>query len=187
VIVAPASILILGGARSGKSRYALAQSQARGGRVGVVATAEPLDAEMAARIARHRRERPGSWLTVEEPLELVATLRRLAHSVDTVLVDCLTLWVSNHLQRGLTDESVSANAEALAKLVAERPYSLILVSNEVGQGVHPPTAEGLRFRDLLGLVNQTVAQAADRVVLMVAGLPLTLKDQIPHDRASEAP
>lgn len=142
---------------------------------------------MAARIARHRRERPQSWLTVEEPLEIVAALRRLAGLAETVLVDCLTLWVSNQIGRGLADETLLANAEALAKLVAERPCSLILVSNEVGLGVHPETTEGLRFRDLLGLVNQSVAQAADRVVLMVAGLPLTLKDQIPHDRASEAP
>ena len=184
---AASSLLILGGARSGKSRYAVAQAQASGGRVAVLATAEPRDAEMAARIARHRQERPASWLTVEEPLELVATLRRLAGSVDTVLVDCLTLWVSNQLERGWTDESAVASAEALAKLLAEQPYSLILVSNEVGQGVHPETADGLRFRDLLGLVNQTVAQAVDRLVLLVAGLPLTLKDQIPHERASEAP
>ncbi len=152
-----------------------------------MATAEALDAEMAARIARHRRERPASWLTVEEPLELVEALRRLVGPADTVLVDCLTLWVSNQLQRGLVDESIVAGAEALARLLGERPYSLILVSNEVGQGVHPETADGLRFRDLLGVVNQTVAQAADQVVLMVAGLPLTLKDRVPHDRASEAP
>ena len=185
--VTPTSLLILGGARSGKSRYALRRVQASGGRVAVVATAEPLDPEMAARIARHRRERPASWLTVEEPLELIAALRRLAGSVDTVLVDCLTLWVSNHLQRRLTDESVVANAEALAKLVAERPYSIVLVTNEVGQGVHPETASGLRFRDLLGVVNQTVARAADEVVLMVAGLPLAIKEEKPRDRSWDAP
>jgi len=155
--------------------------------VAVVATAEALDAEMAARIARHRRERPASWLTVEEPLELGEALRRLVGQADTVLVDCLTLWVSNQLQRGLADESVVAGAEALSKFLGERPYSLILVSNEVGQGVHPETADGLRFRDLLGVVNQTVAQAAHEVVLMVAGLPLTLKEESSHDRASEAP
>lgn len=183
----PSSLLILGGARSGKSRYGVGQARVRGGRVAVVATAEALDAEMAARIARHRRERPASWLTVEEPLELVEALRRLVGQADTVLVDCLTLWVSNQLQRGLADESVVAGAEALSKFLGERPYSLILVSNEVGQGVHPETADGLRFRDLLGVVNQTVAQAADQVVLMVAGLPLTLKEESPHDRASEAP
>jgi len=181
----PSSLLIVGGARSGKSRYALTQARAAAGRVAVVATAEPLDAEMAARIARHRRERPASWLTVEEPLELVATLNRLRGSVDTALVDCLTLWVSNQLQRGLADEAILANAEGLAKLADERPYGLILVSNEVGQGVHPATASGLCFRELLGMVNQTVAHAADRVVLMVAGLPLTLKEARPHDRARE--
>ena len=187
MIVAPASILILGGARSGKSRYALRRVQASGGRVAVVATAEPLDPEMAARIARHRRERPASWHTVEEPLELVAALRRLAGSVDTVLVDCLTLWVSNHLQRGLADESALVNAEALANFLAERPYAMVLVSNEVGQGVHPETASGLRFRDLLGVVNQTVARAADEVVLMVAGLPLAIKDEKPRYRSLDAP
>ncbi len=185
--VTPSSLLILGGARSGKSRYALKRANALGPRVGVVATAEPLDPEMAARIARHRRERPASWLTVEEPLELVAALRRLVGSVDTVLVDCLTLWVSNHLQRRLTDEAVVANAEALAKLLAERPYSIMLVSNEVGQGVHPEMASGLRFRDLLGVVNQTVAQVVDEVVLMVAGLTLTIKDEKPRDRSWDAP
>lgn len=181
------SLLILGGARSGKSRYAVAQALAGGPRVAVVATAEALDADMVARIARHRRERPAAWLTVEEPVELVAALRRLADKADTVLVDCLTLWVANQLQRGLAEDAILAGGEALAKFVDERPYSLILVSNEVGEGVHPETASGLRFRDLLGAVNQTVAQAADRVVLMVAGLPLGLKDQAFHERPSEAP
>jgi adenosylcobinamide kinase/adenosylcobinamide-phosphate guanylyltransferase len=87
----------------------------------------------------------------------------------------------------LSDESVVAKAEALAKLVAERPYSIVLVTNEVGQGVHPETASGLRFRDLLGVVNQTVAQAADEVVLMVAGQPLAIKDEKPRDRSWDAP
>ena len=173
----PSSLLILGGARSGKSRYAVAQALAGAPRVAVVATAEALDADMAARIRRHREDRPRSWLTVEEPLELVGALRRLGGTADTVLVDCLTLWVANQLQRGLAEDAILAGGEALAKFVGERAYSLILVSNEVGEGVHPETASGLRFRDLLGAVNQTVAQAADRVVLMVAGLPLTLKDQ----------
>ncbi|MBI4589656.1 MAG: bifunctional adenosylcobinamide kinase/adenosylcobinamide-phosphate guanylyltransferase [Candidatus Rokubacteria bacterium] len=184
---APSSLLVLGGARSGKSRHAVAAVRALGGRVAVVATAEPLDPDMAARICRHRNERPPSWLTVEEPIELVETLRRLGDTADTVLVDCLTLWVANHLQRGVTDEAIVAHGETLAKLVGERPYSLVLVSNEVGQGVHPETAAGLRFRELLGLVNQAVAREADRVVLMVAGLPLTVKDQIPHEQAPEAP
>ncbi|MBI2152731.1 MAG: bifunctional adenosylcobinamide kinase/adenosylcobinamide-phosphate guanylyltransferase [Candidatus Rokubacteria bacterium] len=183
----PSSLLILGGARSGKSRFAVAEAQARPGRVAVVATAEALDPNMAARIAHHRRERPASWLTVEEPLELVPALRRVVARADTVLVDCLTLWVANQFHRGVTEEAILASGEDLAKFVAERASFLILVSNEVGQGVHPETASGLRFRDLLGAVNQTVAQAVDRVVLMVAGLPLTLKDQRPDERPPEAP
>ncbi len=181
------SLIILGGARSGKSRYAVARARAGGPRAAVVATAEALDADMAARVRRHRAERPASWLTIEEPIELVAALRGLADKADAVLVDCLTLWVANQLQRGLAEEAIPAGGEALAKFLAERPYFLVLVSNEVGQGVHPETASGLRFRDLLGAVNQTVAQAADQVVLMVAGLPLTLKDQPLHERPPEAP
>jgi adenosylcobinamide kinase/adenosylcobinamide-phosphate guanylyltransferase len=167
--------LILGGARSGKSAYAVSLARENGGSVAFLATAEPLDREMAARIERHRRERPGAWLTVEEPVDLVPALRQLADRVDLAVVDCLTLWVSNLLRRGMADEPILSEADALAKLLGERLFSLILISNEVGQGVHPETALGLRFRDLLGLVNQRVAAAADRVFLMVAGQPLPIK------------
>ncbi len=175
---APASALILGGARSGKSRYALEQARALGGPTAFVATAQALDAEMARRIQRHRAERPPGWLTVEEPLELAAALRHLVGRVRVVVVDCLTLWVANRLQRESADEPILAEADDLAKLLAERPYHAFLVSNEVGLGVHPETASGIRFRDLLGLVNQQIAAAVDRVVWMTAGLPLTLKGQL---------
>jgi adenosylcobinamide kinase/adenosylcobinamide-phosphate guanylyltransferase len=178
--------LVLGGARSGKSRFALA-SQPPHRRVAFVATAEPRDADMAARIARHRAERPAHWLTVEEPRALVAALGRLEGRADAVLVDCLTLWVANRLLRGDPDRDILAEADALAALVAGRPYDLTLVTNEVGEGVHPETADGLRFRDLLGLVNQRVAAAADRVTLMVAGLPLTIKAPVEHDLGLQAP
>jgi adenosylcobinamide kinase/adenosylcobinamide-phosphate guanylyltransferase len=187
VTAGPSSLLVLGGARSGKSRYAVARARALPGRIAVVATAEALDADMAARIARHRRERPASWLTVEEPLDLPGALRRLGDRADTVLVDCLTLWVSNLIQRGEPDEAVLEQADGLAKLVAERPFSLVLVSNEVGLGVHPETATGLRFRDLLGAVNQTLAAAADEVVLLAAGLPLALKRPPADDSALQTP
>ncbi len=185
------SEFILGGARSGKSRYALARARRSPGPTAFLATAQALDAGMKTRIARHQAERPGGWTTVEEPLDIVPACRRLAARHDLVIIDCLTLWVSNRLERGDGDESILAGADELSKFMSERAISLILVSNEVGAGVHPPTEVGLRFRELLGLVNQRVAAAADRVILMVAGIPLSIKDASPvpgsHDRAVEAP
>jgi adenosylcobinamide kinase/adenosylcobinamide-phosphate guanylyltransferase len=197
VIVRHSSHLVLGGARSGKSRHA--QELARGHRrVALVATAEALDADMAARIDRHRAERARSWLTVESPQDPVGACRRLAGSVDVAVVDCLTLWVSNRLLSGDDHAAILAGADDMASLCRERTLSLVLVSNEVGGGVHPSTRDGLQFRDLLGLVNQRVAAAADRVTLMVAGIPMTVKGDVAapepthaettaHERAPEAP
>ena len=170
------SELILGGAKSGKSRRALALGRESRGRVAFLATAEPRDAAMKARIARHQAERPSSWATVEEPCDIVPACRRLAARHDVVIIDCLTLWVSNLMLRGDTDAAILAAADELAKLMGERLLSMILVSNEVGSGVHPATDAGLRFQDLFGSVNQRVAAAADRVTLMVAGLPVQIKD-----------
>lgn len=185
------SHLLLGGARSGKSRYAVEQARVIGGLAAVVATARAVDRDMAARIARHRAERPAQWVTLEEPLDVAAACRRAARSHDLVIVDCVTVWVSNLMERGDDDTLVLAAVDDLAKLLRERLVSIILVSNEVGQGVHPPTELGRRFRDLLGVVNQRLAAAADRVTLMVAALPLTVKDtplpSPPHDRTHEAP
>jgi adenosylcobinamide kinase/adenosylcobinamide-phosphate guanylyltransferase len=182
-----AAHLILGGARSGKSRFAVA-GQPTTGRVVFVATAEPRDADMAARIARHRAERPAGWSTVEEPWALLPCLERLAGRADAVLVDCLTLWIANRLLRGDPDEAIVRDGDALAGLIARRSYGLTLVTNEVGEGVHPETAAGLRFRDLLGLVNQRVAAACDRVTLMVAGIPLAVKTPVStHALVPEAP
>jgi adenosylcobinamide kinase/adenosylcobinamide-phosphate guanylyltransferase len=181
------SHLVVGGARSGKSRFALSV-QSAGARVAFIATAEARDADMTARIARHRAERPASWHTVEAPLALVSALRGLPPRTDAVLVDCLTVWVANLLLRGQADEAILADADALAALIREGAYDLTLVSNEVGAGVHPETAPGLRFRDLLGLVNQRVAAACQQVTLMVAGVPLTIKAQAPrHDPGIQAP
>ena len=178
------SLFILGGARSGKSRFAVAGLPVRG-RVTVIVTAEPRDADMAARIARHQAERPAAWTTVEAPLELTAQVAAAVPAADIVVVDCLTLWVSNLMLRGDDDAAILKEADALAALVAAPAAELRLVSNEVGFGVHPPTPAGLRFRDILGLVNQRVAAAASRVVLMVAGLPHLIKD-VPHGQRSDA-
>ena len=168
------SLFIVGGARSGKSRFAV-ESHRASPRVTFVATAQAHDADMAARVARHRAERPAHWRTVEEPYDLVSCVRAAAPWPNVVIVDCLTLWVSNLMLRGDADEWIVKHGEELASVLATGERDVTLVSNEVGEGVHPPTAAGRRFRDLLGLVNQRVAAAADRVVLMVAGVPLAVK------------
>ena len=168
------SHFILGGARSGKSRFAVAALCDRR-RVAFVATAHAGDGDMATRIARHRAERPRHWLTVEEPFALVSRLASLGREADAVLVDCVTVWVANLLLRGDGDAEIFAAADDLAALVGRGLFDLTLVSNEVGEGVVPATADGVRFRDLLGFVNQRLAAACDRVTLMVAGLPLEIK------------
>jgi adenosylcobinamide kinase/adenosylcobinamide-phosphate guanylyltransferase len=168
------SHFILGGARSGKSRFALAGLRDRP-RVAFVATAQAGDADMAARIARHRAERPRHWLTVEEPFALASRLASLAREADAVVVDCVTVWIANLLLRGDGDAAILAAGDELAALAERALFDLTLVSNEVGEGVVPPTADGVRFRDLLGFVNQRLAAACDQVTLMVAGLPLAIK------------
>jgi adenosylcobinamide kinase/adenosylcobinamide-phosphate guanylyltransferase len=170
------SHLVLGGARSGKSRHAIELAVAHGGRVGFLATARALDDDMAARIARHRGERPVRWTTIETPLDVVSACRGAASTHDMIVVDCVTVWVANLMERGAADAVVLAEADALVGLIGERLLSTVVVSNEVGEGVHPPTELGRRFRDLLGFVNQRLAAATDRVTLMVAGLPMTVKD-----------
>jgi adenosyl cobinamide kinase/adenosyl cobinamide phosphate guanylyltransferase len=174
------TLLVLGGVRAGKSAFAAERARALadpGGRVTLVATAEPLDADLAARIARHRADRPAHWRTVEAPVALAQALGDLAGEADVVLVDCLNLWVANLLGRdpGLDDQALQTRLAPLIRLLTRRPYHAILVSNEVGGGVHPETALGRRFRDALGLVNQAVARAVDEAVLVVAGCPIWLK------------
>lgn len=187
------SDLVLGGVRSGKSRQALrlAAAMPRGTRGAFLATAQARDGDMEARIARHRAERPSEWATVEEPYELVAACERLAGRVDVVVLDCLTLWVANLLLRGDDEGKIMAAADGLADFLAARRLSLIVVSNEVGAGVHPSTEVGLRFRDSLGGVNQRIAAVADRVTYMVAGLPMMIKNlSVPEEdreRPPEAP
>jgi adenosylcobinamide kinase/adenosylcobinamide-phosphate guanylyltransferase len=179
------SLLVLGGARSGKSRHAVDAQPARA-RVAFVATAHAGDADMAARIARHRAERPAHWTTVEEPFDVPAALAAL-RGVDAAIVDCVTVWIANRVLRGEPDDAVLAGADALARFLPAAPFAVTLISNEVGAGVHPETAVGLRFRDLLGIVNQRLAAACDRVVFMAAGLALTLKTTVSRVDVPQAP
>jgi adenosyl cobinamide kinase/adenosyl cobinamide phosphate guanylyltransferase len=161
--------LILGGARSGKSTRALSLAT---GRVLFVATAEALDDEMALRISRHRSERPTEWDTLEEPRDIASALRARGDTYDTVIIDCLTLWVGNLIEGG------GAPSEWVAPLIAAYRAGRadwVVISNEVGLGIVPDTPLGRRYRDALGVVNQLVAAEADRVTLLVAGLAMDLK------------
>jgi Adenosyl cobinamide kinase/adenosyl cobinamide phosphate guanylyltransferase len=170
-IVAPLT-LVLGGARSGKSSYAESLITAFPPPWTYVATAELRDAEMAERITAHRARRGASWRTLETPRDLVGALATQAGT--PLLVDCLTLWLSNALLAGA---DVDAEVERLESALTQAAAPVVLVANEVGFGIVPDSALGRRFRDLQGRLNQRIAARANRVVLVVAGLPLTIKGE----------
>lgn len=166
------STLVLGGARSGKSRHAQALAEAAGGRLVYVATAQAFDDEMADRISRHQADRDARWTTVEAPLDLAATVARHASPDVTLLVDCLTLWTSNLL---LAEKPWELELDALTAAVASNKGRMILVSNEVGLGIVPDNALARRFRDMAGTINQKIAAVATHVHFVAAGLSLVLK------------
>jgi len=167
--------LVLGGARSGKSAFAQTAAEAKasenGGRLVMIATAQAFDSEMVERIARHREDRGSAWTTLEAPLDIADALKGLGAG-DVVVVDCLTLWVSNLM---LGEQDVAAAAAELVAAVQRFEGALWLVSNEVGFGIVPDNALARRFRDEAGRLHQALAQAADAVTLVVAGLTLRLK------------
>jgi adenosylcobinamide kinase/adenosylcobinamide-phosphate guanylyltransferase len=167
----PALTLVLGGARSGKSRHAEMLIEAHGCGL-YLATAEPGDHEMAARIEAHRARRGAAWTTIEEPLELAAALARHSRADRPILVDCLTLWLSNLMLAGRDLEAATAG---LAACLTGLAGPVVLVSNEVGLGIVPDNAQARRFRDGAGRLNQAVAAVCQQVVLVAAGLPLVLK------------
>ena len=177
LVLLPRLTLVLGGARSGKSRYGeglIEASLKSGDRAVYLATAEAGDAEMTARIAEHKQRRGRAWLTLEEPLDLAQAIGRHAGPASPLLVDCLTLWLSNVMA---ADRDAGAEIAGLVQALGRAAGPVVLVSNEVGQGVVPDNALARFFADNAGRMNQEVAAAAGRVVLMSAGLPLTLKDQ----------
>lgn len=180
--------LIIGGARSGKSELALRLAHASGRDVLFVATMEPRDDELRERVARHRSERPAAWRTVEAPRDLVAALEREARPGDFAVIDCITLWVSNMLTSALPDaddidpaaaaravEAARAQADALAAWCEGFPGDVAAVTNEVGAGVVPAYPLGRVFRDAMGTANAALAERAQRVFAMTAGLAVDLK------------
>ena len=164
-------VLLLGGARSGKSLLA---QQLAGDAATLIATGRSVDAEMAERIRRHRDERPAGWTTVEEAVELRKALAAVEPDA-TVVVDCLSLWTANLLEAGWKDEEVESEGEVVAAAAAGRAGTTIAVSNEVGLGIVPVTPLGRRYRDVHGRVNASWAKAADRALLVVAGRTLELQ------------
>jgi len=171
----PRLMLVLGGARSGKSRHAEQAILAAAGGGLYLATAGIDDAEMAARVAEHRARRGPTWTTIEEPLEIAGCIAAEARPDRPILVDCLTLWLSNLMHAG---RDVEAETERLLAALTGARGPVVLVANEVGLGIVPETALGRAFRDHAGRLNQRAASVAERVVLMAAGLPMLLKDAI---------
>jgi adenosylcobinamide kinase/adenosylcobinamide-phosphate guanylyltransferase len=168
--------LITGGARSGKSSHALALAQSfKGNRFYFIATGEARDVEMATRIAHHKATRPTHFVTIEEALDPTIALSSLETRADGVILDCLTLWVSNLMGIGAQDESILASADRLAGALTRASFSLIVVTDEVGAGIVPDNPTARRFRDLLGWTNQKIAAVANDVILMVAGHPMRVK------------
>jgi adenosylcobinamide kinase/adenosylcobinamide-phosphate guanylyltransferase len=168
--------LITGGACSGKSAYALKLAAERPGvRRAYVATGEASDEEMAARIARHKAERPADFATIEEPVKLTSALQDLSGSAEVVIIDSLTLWVSNLMGIYPAEEAFRQECLRLAQVLGQAPFDSIIVTDEVGSGIVPDNVVARRFRDRLGFTNQCIAQAAGEVFLMVSGYPLKVK------------
>jgi adenosylcobinamide kinase/adenosylcobinamide-phosphate guanylyltransferase len=166
------SLLVLGGARSGKSRFAQARAETSADDLVYIATAQALDAEMAERIAHHRQDRGPRWRTVEEPVDLPDAIDRHGGPGTVILVDCLTLWLSNLMLAG---HDLDMAGQRLVRAMVQTAGPVILVANEVGLGIVPDNALARRFGDAAGRLNQLVAASADEVVFIAAGLPLRLK------------
>lgn len=165
-------VFVLGGARSGKSRYAQSYAEQLSEQRIFVATAEPFDDEMADRIARHQADRGAGWMTVEAPIELAGAISTYAAADAALLVDCLTLWLSNVMH---TDRDLASETDELCSSLRAATGPVVLVSNEVGLGLVPDTALGRAFRDEQGRLNHKIAAISDRVDFIAAGLPITLK------------
>ena len=168
-------IFILGGARSGKSAYALNLAKARSRKVIYIATAQAGDSEMKDRISQHKAARPRYWKTIEEPLDLIAVLKKQKHRFEVIIIDCLTLYLSNLMHKGLTQGAIIKRIKDVAGYIKATKEAVIVISNEVGLGIVPENKLAREFRDIAGLANQIMAKAADEAVFIQAGIPVKLK------------
>ena len=166
---------ITGGARAGKSLFAEKLANRLKGKHAYIATAQALDPEMSARIQQHRERRGGAWNTFEEPLDAAGLVTRLSGQYQVILLDCLTLWLSNIMARSEEDEAITARCSELVESIKDFDGNRVLVSNEVGLGIVPDNPLARRFRDLAGVLNQQMAQAADEVYFMASGIPVRIK------------
>jgi len=166
---------ITGGARSGKSAFAEKLAGERAGKRAYLATAQALDAEMVERIEHHRRRRGDAWDTFEEPLAVAELVRKLSGRYQVLLLDCLTLWLSNVMARTGSDREIGSQVDDLTAALRGFGGSVLVVSNEVGLGIVPDNALARRFRDLAGFANQKVAQASDDAYFLAAGMPMKIK------------
>ena len=176
-------VLVLGGARSGKTGFAEGLAMRSGQRPAYLATAEALDGEMRERVRTHQEQRQGRFATIEEPIEVTAAIVAAAREHDVILVDCLTLWITNLLGAG--DDVAEAVEELATTLLELRDAKVILVSNEVGLGIVPDNPLARSFRDLAGTAHQRLAQICTDVYFVVAGLPMVLKGTVPEGAAAE--
>ena len=168
-------IFVLGGARSGKSAYALYLAKERSRKVLYIATAEANDSEMKSRISQHKASRPRYWKTIEEPLDLIGTLKKHKHKYEVIIIDCLTLFLSNLMHQGLGQGAIIKIIKDAAGHIKTMEEIVIVISNEVGLGIVPENKLAREFRDITGMANQIMAKAADEVVFIQAGIPLKLK------------
>jgi len=168
-------ILITGGCRSGKSRFALDYADQYFSKKLYLATCEVLDEEMAERVENHKKIRGPEWQTVEEPIEIADKIRQYGDKVEVILLDCMTLWLSNLLMKGRIDSTVMNEIDTLIESIIHSQTSLIIVSNEVGMGIVPADPLSRRFRDLSGMANQKIAEVVDTAIFMVSGIPIFLK------------
>jgi len=168
-------VLITGGCRSGKSRFALNYGDRHFSKKIFLATSEVLDEEMVRRVEQHKKTRGPDWLTIEEPWQIVEKIGEYTNRGEVILLDCMTLWLSNLMMRWEEDQKITEEVNKLVRALEQRQISFLLVSNEVGMGIVPAAPLARRFRDLAGFTNQRIAAIADKVVFMVSGIPIFLK------------